>query len=103
MAIKSSSILAKLGGAPIPGCPSFTSNLVTLNLQGKLNANHDIIAHAQPDDFTAGIARREHVRFCSNISLKKSTNSFTRGEREEQYLDKISYFRQVYPGINVLL
>lgn len=64
MAIKSASILDKLVGAPIPGCPSFTSNLVTLNLQGELNANHDIIARAQPYDFTAGTPRREHVRFC---------------------------------------
>ena len=68
MAIKSSLILAKLIDASILGCPSFTSNLVTLNLQGKLNANHDIIARAQTDDFTSGTARRQHVRFCSNIS-----------------------------------
>lgn len=55
-----------------PGCSSLTSNLVTLNLQGKLDANYDIIAHAQPDDLTAGTARREHMRFCSNVLLKKA-------------------------------
>lgn len=67
----------------------FSSYLVTFNLKGKAYASHDIIEHVQPDDFTAGTARREHVRFCSNISLKQSTNSFTGQEREEQYLQNI--------------
>lgn len=55
------------------------------------------------DDFTAGNARREHTRICSNISLKESTNPFTGQEREGQYLYKIFYLRQVCPSTNVLL
>lgn len=70
---------------------------------GYTSAKNDIIAHGQPDDFTAGTSRQQHMRFCSNISLKESTNSFARGEREEKYLDKIFHFKKVYPSINVLL
>ena len=89
-----------LVGASIPWCSSLTPNLIPLNLKGKVNANPDII---QPDDFTASTARREHVRFCSNISWKESTNSFTRGGRDEQFFYKLFRLRQVYPSISVFL